>query len=189
MPRERPPGPVRREPERAPEPRFRTRPMDRKDLARVTEVERASFSMPWTREAFGRLLDRPEVLCRVLEREEDPRVVGHAIVWRLAEEAELANIAVAPEARGRGLGGVLLDAVLDEVHGWGVRRVFLEVRRSDGRAQHLYRSRGFRRLGVRRNYYRRPREDAVIMARTAGSADPGATNHGSAGTRSDTEEA
>lgn len=144
------------------------RSMTQVDLDRVVEVEEASFSVPWSREAFERLLGRPEVLSVVVETGTgaDRRPVGYVILWRLADEAELANIAVAPEARGHGLGGRLLDSVLERVRSeWPVRRIFLEVRRSDARAQRLYRTRGFRRLGLRRNYYRRPREDAVVMVR------------------------
>lgn len=164
VPEDRGEGPWERE---RPGEGYRVRAMEEGDLPRVARVERASFSVPWSRQAFGKLMGRREVLCRVVEREGpgDPQVVGHAILWCLADEAELANIAVAPEERGRGLGGLLLDAVLEEVRDWRVRRVFLEVRRSDDRAQRLYRSRGFRHLGIRRDYYRRPREDALVMAR------------------------
>jgi ribosomal-protein-alanine N-acetyltransferase len=82
---------------------------------------------------------------------------------RMADEAELATLAVAPEQRGRGIGGELLDRLLRAALDMGVRSVFLEVRASNEGAIALYRVRGYRHVGVRRQYYDRPPEDALVL--------------------------
>jgi len=137
------------------------RPARAADLERILEVEQASFSTPWGVRSFQALLERDDVHFLVLE--EEGRVVGHGILWWVREEGEVANLAVAPESRGRGGGARLLDALLDGARGAGVERVFLEMRVSNQAAARLYESRGFRPLGIRRNYYTQPREDARVL--------------------------
>jgi len=88
---------------------------------------------------------------------------GYVIARAVAGEAEILNLAVAPEVRGRGLGGRLLDAMLDLLRRAKVREVFLEVRRGNAPAQALYASRGFEVVGQRANYYRHPVEDAIVL--------------------------
>ena len=144
---------------------FRVRSAGSSDLERILEVERASFSAPWSLPSFQALLDREDVLLLVLETKGGRRV-GHGILWWVHEEGEVANLAVDPEYRGRGGGGCLLDALLEGARSAGVERVFLEVRVSNRAAAYLYGSRGFRPIGFRRNYYSRPREDARVLKLT-----------------------
>ncbi len=150
---------------------LRIRPARSADLPHVLEVEAASFSTPWSAAAFQALLRRKQVAFLVLEEAEPPRVVGHGVLWWFDHEAEVANVAVAPGWRGRGAGGRLLDALLGRAQEVGATQVFLEVRASNHPAQRLYRSRGFREVGVRRDYYARPREDARVLRLTL--APPG----------------
>lgn len=144
-----------------PAPDFRIRDAAASDLPRILEVETASFSMPWSPASFRSLLGRERV--RFLVAEEAGRPVGHAVLWWVAEEGELANIAVAPEARRRGVASRLLDRVLDEAERAGIHRIFLEVRASNDGAVALYRRRGFHEVGLRRDYYADPREDARVF--------------------------
>jgi [ribosomal protein S18]-alanine N-acetyltransferase len=139
------------------------RPARAADLPRVLEVERAAYSSPWSGAAFESLLPRDGqgVYFRVGLLE--GRVVGHGILWMVEDEAELANLAVEPGSRRRGVARRLLDHLLDEAVRSGVGRVFLEVRVSNEGAQDLYLSRGFELVGHRRNYYRNPLEDAQIL--------------------------
>jgi [ribosomal protein S18]-alanine N-acetyltransferase len=138
------------------------RPAHRGDLDAVAENEAASFSTPWSRKTFEALLDRPTVAFRVLEQ--DSRVIGHGLLWWTGGEAEVASVAIHPEARGGGLGGRILDALLAEAGVRGVEQVFLEVRESNAPARALYARRGFVSVGRRPGYYRKPTEDAVVMA-------------------------
>jgi ribosomal-protein-alanine N-acetyltransferase len=83
----------------------------------------------------------------------------------MGPEGEIADIAVAPEARGRGVGGVLLDRVTELLAESGVRTIYLEVRESNLAARGLYDARSFRMIGRRRGYYQHPAEDALVLRR------------------------
>ena len=141
------------------------RPAAEADLNQVLQIERASFADPWTEESFRRLLGGHPAIFQVIECPPDFRVAGYVIAFAVGEDAELLNVAVESKFRGKGLAGQMLDAVLMELGGRGVRTAFLEVRESNNAARALYGSRGFTEIGRRRNYYRRPVEDALVMRR------------------------
>lgn len=136
--------------------------MREEDLPQVAAIEGEAFSTPWSLETFRSLLGRPLWVALVLEDGEGG-VAGYAILGVVESQGELANLAVRKEDRGRGLGRALLEAVLAEARRRGVDRLFLEVRRSNRAALALYRRRGFRDVGVRRNYYQNPTEDARVL--------------------------
>jgi ribosomal-protein-alanine N-acetyltransferase len=141
------------------------RPAAEADLNEVVQIERASFADPWTEESFRRLLGGHSAIFQVVGHPPDRSVAGYVIAFSIGEDAELLNIAVHPDHRGKGLAGQMLDAVIIELGGRGVRNAFLEVRESNAAARALYQSRGFAEIGRRRNYYRRPVEDALVMRR------------------------
>ena len=145
--------------ERLPAPEIR--PMRQDDLDVVMEIEQASFSTPWSRGSFQNLLGRTDADLWVAVSDEC--VVGYAVIWYVATEGELGNIAVAPAWRRRGVGRWLLDWALEKAYERGAVRIFLEVRASNRLAQELYESRGFTQVGLRRRYYRAPTEDARVM--------------------------
>jgi ribosomal-protein-alanine N-acetyltransferase len=162
------------------------RPAVAEDLEQIAAIEQASFSDPWTREAFISALALAH--CRFLVAEEDgdgadravregaPRgtgdggsircVLGYVVALVIADEAEIADLAVVATARRRGIGGLLLDRVVAEAAETGVHALFLEVRESNAGALALYQSRGFGRVGRRQAYYRHPIEDALLLKRT-----------------------
>jgi ribosomal-protein-alanine N-acetyltransferase len=135
------------------------------DLNEIVQIERACFADPWTEESFRRLIDGHSAIFQVVGYPPKFTVAGYVIAFAIGEDAELLNIAVQSQHRGKGLAGQMLDAVLIELAGRGVRNAFLEVRESNEAARALYRSRGFTEIGRRRNYYRRPVEDALVMRR------------------------
>lgn len=141
------------------------RPATDADLNEVVQIERSCFADPWTEEAFRRLLAGHSAIFQVVGYPPNSGVVGYVIAFAIGEDAELLNIAVHPTHRGKGLAGQMLDAVLIELSARGVKNAFLEVRESNAAARALYRSRGFAEIGRRRNYYRRPVEDALVMRR------------------------
>ena len=142
--------------------RVTERPALAEDVDAVLAIERAAFSDPWSRGSFTSLLSDPRVFFAVTENEEGD-VTGYAVAFFVVDEAELANLAAAPSVRRRGVGGLLLDAVLREARRRGTRELFLEVRESNAAARALYASRGFAEVGRRRGYYRRPLEDALVL--------------------------
>lgn len=95
--------------------------------------------------------------------ETDAGVVGFLIARLVSDEMEILNLAVAPEARRRGAGSLLLKEALAWGKRAGARRAFLEVRESNGRATEFYRRRGFTEAGRRPRYYTDPTEDALVL--------------------------
>jgi ribosomal-protein-alanine N-acetyltransferase len=132
------------------------------DLDEVVAIERASFSMPWSRGAFLYEMEQNQV-ARCLVMREAVRVVAYVCVWEVADELHVTNIAVHPGERRRGLGRQLLAAVLDDAERRALHIVVLEVRPSNAEAIALYASFGFRVIGRRRGYYYDTGEDALVM--------------------------
>ncbi len=137
------------------------RPAVAADVDPIHAIELASFSQPWRREAFRDLILGDTG--RVLVADAGGDVVGYVVLGGAADEAEIANLAVAPTGRRQGTGRLLVAAALAEVGRRGVRQVFLEVRASNVAAQALYREFGFEPVAVRPAYYERPVEDAIVM--------------------------
>ena len=139
------------------------RPAEPNDLDVVVAIEREAFADAWSRQSFAELVGRSEVLFSVVLREH--RVVGYAVAFVAADEAELMNLAVATVARGLGIGRQLLFSVLGEVREAGADWMWLEVRGSNAAARALYDHSGFAEVGLRKHYYDKPVEDAIVMRR------------------------
>lgn len=139
-------------------------PMRVRDLNEIMIIERLSFSTPWSKGAFlSELLENDRA--HYLVARMDGRAVGYVGIWLVADEGHITNVAVHPDYRSRGVGRRLMEAITDLARRRGARRLTLEVRKSNLRAQRLYESLGFRSVGVRRGYYRDNNEDAIIMWR------------------------
>lgn len=144
---------------------IRLRRMRREDLPAVSDIERASFPTPWSEATFRGLLGRANAALLVAESP-NGELLGHAALWTAGPEAELGDLAVRPEARGRGVGRTLLRAALEEAERRRARTIFLEVRESNAPARGLYEAAGFAVVDRRAGYYDRPREDALVMRRS-----------------------
>jgi len=134
------------------------------DLDAVAAIERRTFQDPWSRDSFERELTVNANVARYLVIERDGRVAGYAGMWLVMDEGHITNIAVDPDMRGMGLGVRLIRALVDEARTLGLVYMTLEVRRSNEKAQRLYRCLGFADVGYRKRYYEDNREDALIMA-------------------------
>lgn len=143
-------------------PRVALRPAAASDVDAVVEIERASFSDPWSQRSFEALLRDARVIFTVAALQ-DGTVAGYVVAWFVADEGEIANLAVAPAARRRSVGATLLDATIRLARSRHVTSLYLEVRDSNVAARALYASRGFVEVGRRRRYYRRPEEDALVL--------------------------
>ena len=115
---------------------------------------------------------RPEVCFIYVIRTADHPVAGFCAFWRVVDQIHINNVAVRPEMRGRGLGGRLLESVIQSAEAMGAPRATLEVRRSNVAAIRLYARSGFREAGVRRNYYTQPVEDALVFVRESWPTSP-----------------
>lgn len=143
------------------------RPMTCQDILQVVEIEQSSFSLPWSEKGFEDALGYEDNIILVAVDEDNDKVCGYACVYVSFDEGELTNIAVSPLERGQGIGFELLEEVKAIAGKRNVTRVVLEVRVTNEAAILLYEKCGFKNLGVRKNFYEQPREDAYIMAYSA----------------------
>ena len=137
------------------------RPARDADIDAVLAIEHASFGDPWSRSAFLELIDDPRVAFLVADA--GGAVRGYVVAWFVLDEGEIGNLAVHADARRHGIGALLLDGALAAVTAADVNSLYLEVRDSNAAARALYASRGFVEVGRRREYYRRPKEDALVL--------------------------
>jgi ribosomal-protein-alanine N-acetyltransferase len=131
------------------------------DLDDVMLIERRSFSAPWEESTFRGLMRRPSAALLVAET--DDELLGFSVMWFAADEGELGDIAVVPERRGEGIGNRLLLESVSVAASRGARSLYLEVRESNHGARRLYEKAGFSVVGVRKQYYNEPAEDAIVM--------------------------
>jgi [ribosomal protein S18]-alanine N-acetyltransferase len=136
--------------------------MREEDIDQVLIVERHSFTLPWSREAFTNEL-RHNQFAKYIVLEDEGKIVGYCGAWIVIDEAHITNIAVLPEYRGKKLGEALLLKMVEISKRHGVIRMTLEVRVSNIIAQRLYEKLGFQRGGIRKNYYTDNLEDAYVM--------------------------
>jgi len=127
----------------------------------VSIVTAAQGAAEWSVEAYENFIRSGE--CLSVAHESGGRITGFIVARRLREEAEVLNLAVRPETRKKGIGGVLLQAAVEELRHRGVTRIYLEVRESNTRAKSFYQKHGFAVTGVRPKYYREPDEAAILM--------------------------
>ncbi|GAV21959.1 ribosomal-protein-alanine N-acetyltransferase RimI [Carboxydothermus pertinax] len=134
-----------------------------KDLPQVLEIEKLSYSNPWTKESFlYEITENP--LATYLVAVEGEKVIGYGGIWVVLDEAHITTLAVHPLYRRNGVGASLLNALLEVARNKKVRNIILEVRVSNLPAQHLYQKTGFKPIGLRKKYYTRPEEDAIVMS-------------------------
>jgi ribosomal-protein-alanine N-acetyltransferase len=151
-------------------------PVSLDDVGEVVAIERRAFSDPWSVQSFREALSHPAVFFVCARKAADRRssvgeVAGYVVAWFVADEGEIANLAVDPSGWGTGVGQALLDAALAEGRRRGTTAVYLEVRDSNERARKLYHSRQFEEVGRRRSYYQHPVEDAIVLRRMLKQSD------------------
>ena len=144
-------------------------PIGEEHLDAVASLEARCFSQPWSRASLESELSNPTA--RFFVCLADGKTVGHAGMHAVCGEGYVANIAVEPELRGRGLGRALLERLLTCAREEGLAFLTLEVRPSNRAAVALYESEGFRKAGVRRGFYDAPKEDALLMTRYLDTAE------------------
>ena len=140
-------------------------PLAERDLDEVLQIERASFTAPWTTGMFRQDLNFPLARCLAARCPEEgkKRLAGYIICWFVADEVHITNIAVRKDRRNRGIASRLVEEALDLARVSGMQVCTLEVRQSNEAAKRLYRKLGFESRGIRPRYYSDNYEDAVIM--------------------------
>lgn len=140
-------------------------PMRLGDLDEVMEIERLSFRAPWSRQVFIEELDRDWAHIDVVKerRPAGLKVTAFCNYWLVRDEVHILNIATHPDERRKGHAERLLQHVVEFARRHACRYITLEVRRSNQGAIKLYRSFGFRPVGIRPNYYVEDNEDAIVM--------------------------
>jgi ribosomal-protein-alanine N-acetyltransferase len=130
-------------------------------LPALYRIETACFSSPWSEDSVSAELGDESSVFLTAEDESGP--FGFVIVKIAADECEVYNIAVLPEHRRKGAARALLEAALEKARALGAHSAYLEVRESNEAAKKLYFSMDFVALGLRKDYYYEPRENAVLM--------------------------
>jgi ribosomal-protein-alanine N-acetyltransferase len=135
-----------------------------RDLPRIVEIERLSFSKPWSFDSFKRELTLPFARLMLAVAADDPSEPARGFLcrWLAADEYHILNIAVHPDFRRSGLGIQLMRCAIEEAKEKRAIVVTLEVRRSNLAARSLYRKFDFEEQRLRRHYYG-PGEDAIVM--------------------------
>ena len=131
------------------------------DIPKVLEIENMSFSTPWSATSFLNEIYKPYSLINVAVLGD--RIIGYICANCITNEGHILNLAVHPYFRRQGIAKTLVKEVQNELKENSCRYIYLEVRTSNFGARKFYEHLGFRVIGMRKNYYTMPMEDAVIM--------------------------
>ena len=135
--------------------------MNESHVHAVAELEKVCFSDPWSENSVASELKNKLALWLVAE--EGDQVVGYIGSQTCGDETDMMNVAVNPDFRRKGAAETLVNALVEELKAMESRSLTLEVRASNAPAIALYRKLDFAEIGRRKNYYRNPKEDALIL--------------------------
>ena len=130
-------------------------------VAAIAEIERLCFNDPWSERSIASELNNRLSLWLVAL--EGDRVAGYVGSQSVLGETDMMNIAVHPDYRRQGIAEALVVSLVEALKEKGNHSLMLEVRISNEPARKLYEKLGFTQVGLRKNYYRNPREDACIL--------------------------
>lgn len=137
------------------------RAMLEQDLEQVCAIECDNFSMPWSRQSFLDVLQKSNYIYLVAEQQQ--QVLGYCGIWNIVGEGQITNVSVGRAFQRQGVASALLCACLEKGRDMGITAYTLEVRESNSGAIALYEKFGFKQEGVRKNFYEKPKEHAIIM--------------------------
>ena len=138
-------------------------PMNESHVAQIAALEKQCFSDPWSENSVASELENPLSLWLIAE--EDGAVCGYVGSQTVLDETDMMNIAVHPDSRRKGIAAALITELVSRLKARGSRVLRLEVRESNFSAIALYEALGFTQLGLRKNYYRNPKENALILGK------------------------
>lgn len=135
--------------------------MQIEDIKQVGKLEAQCFTMPWSEKSFEEALGNPRAVYVVARDGE--KVAGYCGAYVILDEGDINQVAVEPSYRKKGIGKKMIQILLEKLKEAGAVSVTLEVRKSNEGAISLYESVGFVKEGIRKNFYEKPMEDALIM--------------------------
>jgi len=138
------------------------RTMEIDDLKKILELEKQSFPVPWTYDLFFSELTRNRY-ARYFVLEKDKEIIGYFGFWHKEASFHITNIAITEKFRRKGYGRKLLKFVDKIAASSKIKKISLEVRRSNCIAQDIYRKYGYKVMRVLKNYYQEEKEDALVM--------------------------
>lgn len=136
-------------------------PMNEHHVPQIALLEQECFADPWSQQSIASELHNPLSLWLVAQ--EGQTLLGYVGSQTCQDETDMMNIAVSPASRRKGVARALIEALVSALRERGSKQLTLEVRASNGPARQLYESLGFLQVGLRKNYYRNPKEDALIL--------------------------
>ncbi len=136
-------------------------PMNEHHVPQIALLERECFADPWSQQSIASELHNPLSLWLVAQ--EGQTLLGYVGSQTCLDETDMMNIAVSPASRRQGVARALIESLVSALRERGSKQLTLEVRASNGPARQLYESLGFLQVGLRKNYYRNPKEDALIL--------------------------
>jgi ribosomal-protein-alanine N-acetyltransferase len=137
------------------------REMSTDDVHVISDIEKVSYTMPWSETSFlGEVYSRHSIT-RVAEL--NGKIVAYICIKQVADEGVLMNLTVHPDCRRKGIANMLFSNTIEDLRRNGCRFLFLEVRISNIAAKKLYEKLNFKVVGTRKDYYLRPTEDAIVM--------------------------
>lgn len=140
--------------------------MNESHVQQIAELEKLCFHDPWSEKSIASELgNRLSVWLVALDED---KVVGYVGSQTVIDETDMMNIAVHPDYRNRGVATALIVELTQQLKMFGSKGLMLEVRESNSAAISLYEKHGFVQVGCRRNYYRNPRENALILRKELG---------------------
>lgn len=137
------------------------RDVQKKDVPAIARIENISFSQPWSKKGITDFIKQNNSVCIVAE--EFGKVVGYVGFYHVMDEGNITNLAVLPGYKRIGVGENLMRFLIEKVKELGVKGITLEVRESNEAAISLYTKLGFDSVGIRKRFYEKPVEDAIIM--------------------------
>ena len=135
--------------------------MTQAHVAQVAQLEKLCFADPWSEMSIAHELE--SIWSYWLVAVDGDTVAGYIGSQSSVDESDIMNIAVHPDYRRQGIAESLINNLVEDLKGRGSHALMLEVRASNDPAKALYEKLGFQQVGLRKNYYRNPKEDALIL--------------------------
>ena len=140
------------------------RPMEVSDTEQVEMIEKQIFSIPWSQKSFEDACQSNDNIYLVCEM--NGQIAGYCGLWTVLGEGNITNMAVSGGFRRLGIAETLMKEMEKRGMSKNVVTYFLEVRKSNEAAVNLYKKMGYVQIGVRKNFYEKPMEDALVMSKT-----------------------